>query len=188
MSYTTTSYGTWTNKVNSYSTSPDADVLDYIDGGDADWRQLLEDSGALAQIQDDYRAAIEAALPPSVSLCGNEFIGPRRPDEDEWDGYPVNGTGRLDIAACVGDIDLESIVERNDVITLADIGLHELESKAQNPSSAASRAMKRLGVKPLARVQLGGEGQPVSVYSAAQVREALANRPGRGARTDRAES
>ncbi|MEW1565757.1 hypothetical protein AB0454_22560 [Streptomyces sp. NPDC093509] len=185
MSYTTTtSYGTWCNLVNQYSTSPDSDVLDYINGGDNDWQQLLEASGALDAIKSDYRAAIQAALPAGVSLCGDEFIGPAHPDDDEWDGYPVDDLGSVDIAACVEDIDLQEIVERNEVITLEEIGRFKLGSKAQNPSSAASQAMRRLGVKPIARCQIDGEGQVIAVFRAAEVDKALASRPGRGKRTD----
>lgn len=173
---TTTDYGTWCNTVNHSSTSPDSDVVDYIGGGDKEWRQLLEASGALDTIQLEYREAIDAALPPSVSLCGDEFIGPYEPEDDEWNGYPVDEDGALDIKACVEDIDLAPIVERNDIITLEDIGRFELKSTAKNPSSAASQAMKRLGIRPLARCQIDGEGQAVSVYNAVQVREALAGR------------
>lgn len=185
MSYTTTtSYGTWCNQVNEYSTSPDADVIDAIGGGDTDWQQLLEASGALATIQSQYRDAIEAALPPGVSLCGDEFIGPAYPDDDEWDGYPVDDMGSIDIKACVEDIDLQPIIECNDITTLEEIGRYTLKSTAKNPASAASQAMKRLGVKPIARCQIDGEGQARAVYNAAQVRDALASRPGRGKRVD----
>jgi hypothetical protein len=185
MTYTTTtSYGTWCNQVNTYSTSPDADVTDFIGGGDYEWRTLMEESGALDAMQRAYRAAIEAALPDSVSLCGDEFIGPAYPEDDEWDGYPTDDYGSLDIKACVEDISLDSILEANDIVTLTDIGRFELKSKAKNPASAASQAMRRLGIKPLARVQIDGEGQPIAVYNAQKVRTALAARPGRGKRTD----
>lgn len=184
MSYTTTSYGTWCNQVSAYSTSPEQDIEDYIGGGDAQWRELLEASGALEQIHTDFRNAVEAALPPGVSLCGDEFIGPAYPDDDEWDGYPTDEHGGLDIKACLEDISLEEIVKRNDIVTLEEIGRFRLQSKAKNVASAASQAMKRLGVKPLARVQIDGEGQPVSVYNEETVRKALASRPGRGKRTD----
>ncbi|GAA4823978.1 hypothetical protein [Streptomyces ziwulingensis] len=181
---TTTSYGTWCNQVAPYSTSPDDDVTGYISGGDNDWQQLLDASGALEQIRSEYRDAINAALPDSVNLCGDEFIGPHQPDDGEWDGYPTEEDGGLDIKACVEGIDLEPILRRNDIVTLADIGRFNLGSKAKNPSSAASQAMRRLGIKPIARVQIDGEGQPIAVYNAAEVDKALAARPGRGTRTD----
>ncbi|MET8696852.1 hypothetical protein ABZV65_30430 [Streptomyces bauhiniae] len=114
MGITNTSYGTWCNQVDTYSTSPDNDVLAVINGGSSDWRELLESSGALAQIKRDYRAAIDAVLPADISLCGDEFIGPWQPGAGEFDGYPVNEHGALDFAAMVEDIDLEAIIARHD--------------------------------------------------------------------------
>ncbi|GAA2770483.1 hypothetical protein [Streptomyces showdoensis] len=184
---TTTSYGTWTNRVNNYSTSPDADVLDYINGGDSDWQELLEASGALSRIQSEYRDAIEAVLPPGISLCGDEFIGPWQPAEDEFDGYPVDELDNLDFAAMVQEIDLASIVDRNEPLTLEDIGRDELKSTAKEPAKAASKAMSRLQVKPAYGYHPHpGSGRPQALYRAEDVRTALATRPGQGARTDKA--
>jgi len=114
MSNITTSYGTWCNRVNTYSTSPDAEVLGVINGGDADWRERLETTGALDAMKAAYRTAIDAALPPSISLCGNEFIGPAHPDDDEFDGYPTDEAGFLDFKTMLADIDLNAIVEKYD--------------------------------------------------------------------------
>jgi hypothetical protein len=185
MSYTTTtSYGTWCNRVSPYSTSPDSDVLDYINGGDDDWRTLIEESGALARIQSEYRDAIDAALPPGVSLSGDEFIGPAYPEDDEFDGYPTDDSGSLDFKAMFEDIDLGPIVERNDPLTLDAIGRWELKSKAANPAKAAAAAMSRLGLKPFTYHPHPESGRPQALYTAGEVREALAARPGRGTRTD----
>ncbi|MFF0629784.1 hypothetical protein [Streptomyces sp. NPDC004296] len=189
MSYTTTtSYGTWCNQVAPYSTSPDADVLDYINGGDSDWQQLLEASGALDQIQREYRDAINAALPDSISLCGDEFIGPAYPEDDEFDGYPRDEIGRLDFKAMVEDINLGEIVERNEPLTAEEIGRWELKSEAKDPAKSASRTMQRLGVKPFHYRQHPESGRPQALYRAGEVRAAIAERPGRGARTDLAEA
>ncbi|MCP9209591.1 hypothetical protein [Streptomyces cucumeris] len=114
---TTTTYGTWCNRVNEYSVSPDVDVIDYINGGDSDWQELLEKSGALAQIQSEYRQAIQDALPPSISLCGDEFIGPAYPKDGEFDDYPVDEEGGLNLKALIEGIDLEEILNRNDPAT-----------------------------------------------------------------------
>lgn len=185
MSYTTTtSYGTWCNRVSPYSTSPDADVLDYINGGDNDWQTLLDASGALRQIQAEYREAINAALPDSVSLCGDEFIGPAYPDDDEFAGYPVDDDGVLDFKAMVEGIDLAPIVDRNDLLTLETIGREELKSQAKQPAKVAAAAMSRLGVKPFAYHPHPKSGRPQALYRAGDVREAVAKRPGRGTRTD----
>lgn len=179
---TTTSYGTWCNRVNTFSTSPDADVLDYINGGDDDWRQLLEDSGALDTIKREYRQAIEDALPQSVSLCGDEFIGPAEAEAGEFDGYATDEDGFLDFAALVGDIDLGPIVDRNDPLTLEAIGRWELKSQAKDPARVASSTMARLGVKPFTYLPRAGSGRPVALYRAGDVRTALTARPGRGRR------
>lgn len=186
MSYTTTTgYGTWCNSVHQYSTSPDADVLDYINGGDSDWRDLLEKSGALEKIQIEYRKAIDEVLPPSISLCGDEFIGPAYPEDDEFDGYPADEYGGLDLKAMIEDIDLEPIVERNDPMTLEEIGRWVLESTAKDPGKAASRAMSRLGVKAFNYQPHPGSGRPQAIYLKGEVQAALAARPGRGTRTDK---
>lgn len=183
-STTTTSYGTWCNQVSPYSTSPDSDLDDYVGGGDSAWLERLEKSGALEEMRSDYRHAINAALPDSISLCGDEFIGPAYPDDDEFDGYPTDDAGALDLKACVEDISLEEIVEANDPITLEEIGRWEMESKAQNPAKAASAAMSRAGLKPYTYLPHPESGRPQAIYLKGAVKEALANRPGRGKRTD----
>lgn len=181
---TTTSYGTWCNRVNTYSTSPESDVLDYINGGDNAWQELLEKSGALEEIQLEYRQAIDAVLPPSISLCGDEFIGPADPEDNEFDGYLTGEYGDLDFKAMVEDIDLGPIVERNEPLTLEDIGRWEMKSTAKDPAKAASKAMSRLGVKPFTYHPHPKSSRPQALYRAGDVREALAKRPGRGKRTD----
>lgn len=183
MSDTTTSYGTWCNRVNQYSTSPESDVLDYINGGDNAWQELLDASGLLKKIQSEYRDAINDALPPSVSLSGDEFIGPYQPDEGEFDGYPTDEDGFLDIEAVCRDIDLGPIVERNEPVTLEHIGRWILQSKAANPAKVASAAMSRLGLKPFTYVP-SESGRPQAIYLESDVTAALAKRPGRGKRTD----
>jgi hypothetical protein len=183
-STTTTSYGTWCNRVAQYSTSPDSDVEDYIGGGDSAWIERLMESGALDEIKRAFRDAINAALPPSVSLCGDEFIGPAYPDDDEFEGYPTDEDGFLDFEAMVADISLEEIVDANDPLTLEEIGESVLESKAQNPAKAASAAMSRAGLKPYTYLPHPESGRPQAIYLKGAVTKALANRPGRGTRTD----
>lgn len=170
---------TW-SRVMRGSVSPEGDIEDYITGGPPEWRELMRASGALDVLTAAYRRAIEDALPASVSLDGTQFVGPAQPDDDEWDGYCVDEGGELDIEEIVQGVDLAEIAEEHDVITLGEVGRDILRSRAKNPSSAASRAMLRAGVRPMARVQIGGEGQPQSVYWAVEVARALAARPGRG--------
>lgn len=187
---TTTSYGTWCNQVSPYSTSPDADVLDYINGGDSDWQELLEASGALALIQSEYRDAINAALPDSVSLCGDEFIGPAYPEDGEFDGYPQDEDGALDLKAIIEglELDLGDLFWRHTLYTLDAIGRELLESKAKDPAKVAAAAMSRLGLKPFAYRPHPDSGRPQAWYRVGDVRDALAARPGQGARTDKAGS
>lgn len=115
---TTTTYGTWTNCVNTYSTSPEADIIDYITGGDADWRDRMESTGALDAIAAEYRRAIDVALPFEIALCGTEFIGPAYPDAEDqaaWRDYPRDESGCLDFRAAIEEIDLAAIIEKHDV-------------------------------------------------------------------------
>lgn len=103
---TTTSYGTWNNRVEHYSANLATTVVealgDYGDDYDVD------------ALTAAYRDAINAALPDSVTLAGDEFIGPHRPDADEWDGYPTDEHGQLDIKAIVDGVDFWEIAEKHD--------------------------------------------------------------------------
>ena len=113
---TTTSYGTWCNRVAPFNSDVASSVADAVSGGDADWHDRMEAAGAFDAIEIEYRCAIDAALPPEISLCGEEFIGPAY-DEDcgDWSDYPHTEIGDLDYAAIVEGIDLMAIVERHDV-------------------------------------------------------------------------
>ena len=104
---TTTNYGSWTNLGDHYNISVEATVADYLNGGDSDWRERVETSGAFERMVADYRQAINDALPEGVWLTGNEFIGPYYEADQNWDG-------ELDIEAVIEDIDLAPIVERHD--------------------------------------------------------------------------
>jgi hypothetical protein len=111
---TTTSYGTWYN-VTSHNLTPGADLLDAINGGDSDWQERMAKSGALERIETEWRQAIESALPIGVSLCGEEFIGPAYEADRDFEGFPIDEDGRLDLTAIVESIDLMAIVEKRDV-------------------------------------------------------------------------
>lgn len=107
-------YGSWSARVSTYSTGPDADVDSIVTGGPPEWRELLATSGALAQMKAEYRNAINAALPGDIALCGDEFVGPAHPEPGEFDGYPLDENGGLDFAAIVAEIEVSEIVERHD--------------------------------------------------------------------------
>ncbi|MGW2181282.1 hypothetical protein ACWCXX_24915 [Streptomyces sp. NPDC001732] len=180
----TTRYGTWSSLIDTHATGPDVEVLDYV-GGEPEWRDLLEKSGALDAIKRAYRTAIDNALPADVALCGDEFIGPREPEDGEFDGYPVDEYGHLDIAACVEGIDLEEIVDHYEPLTLEEIGCDELKSTAKQPAKAAAVVMGRLKVKAFYHGPNPDSGRLQSYYLAGEVRAALAARPGSGNRTPR---
>ncbi len=110
----TTTYGHWTTIVDSTTSTLEQAVLEFVSGADHDWITALKNSGALDRIIEDYREAINKALPPGVALSGDEFIGPFEYDPAEWAGYPVTETGDLDIAAIVAGVDLSAIVARHD--------------------------------------------------------------------------
>ncbi|MFJ3839497.1 hypothetical protein ACIPY6_28875 [Streptomyces sp. NPDC090054] len=180
---TTTTYGTWCNLVNGFETSPEQGLNSYL--GDQDPDEYDMDSIHLA-----YRRAIDAALPPSVSLCGDEFIGPAHPDGDEWDGYPTDDEfGDLDIKAIVEGVDFDpaDVFYRYSLYTLEHIGRWVLESKAKNPAKAAAAAVSKLGLKAFAYRPHPDSGRPQAWYRAGDVKDALAARPGQGARTGRHE-
>lgn len=102
---TTTDYGTWANHGDSTNVSVEASIADALSGGEADWRERVEESGAAARIAADWRAAINAALPDGITLAGNRFYGPYddRPDVDI-----------VDIVAVVAGVDLDAIIDRHD--------------------------------------------------------------------------
>lgn len=111
---TTTSYGTWNNHGDRSNLTVEATVTDFINGGDSEWRERCEKSGAFDAMVDDYRQAIADALPDGVSIAGNDFYGPYYAADKDFDGYPVDEDGDLDIAAIIADIDLGEIVDRHD--------------------------------------------------------------------------
>ncbi|MGW9371217.1 hypothetical protein ACWGVR_14540 [Streptomyces xanthophaeus] len=178
---TTTDYGTWCNLVNGSETSPETSLNDYLGAEDPDGYDM-------ESIHLAYREAIDAALPPSISLCGDIFIGPAFPDDGEFDGYPADEvTGELDIKAIIEGIglDLGDLFERHELYTLEHIGRWVLESKAQDPGRVARATVSRLGLKAHVYRPHPDSGRPQAWYRAGDVRDALAARPGQGARTDK---
>jgi hypothetical protein len=105
---TTTSYGTWENRVDRYRTTVKQSVVEAFGAEGTEGFDL-------DAIVTEYREAINRALPRGVALVGDEFIGPRHPEPGAFDGYPVDDSGSLDIKAIVDDIDLWEIVKRHAV-------------------------------------------------------------------------
>lgn len=100
----TTTYGTWNRCVDGHSLTVEQSIGDYLynyPGIDAE------------AVSVAYRAAINAALPDSVQLAGDQFYGPAGFEvvDFEGDGYPVDEDGGLDINAVVAGVDFDAIVE-----------------------------------------------------------------------------
>ncbi|MFJ4902941.1 hypothetical protein [Streptomyces sp. NPDC088727] len=107
---TTTSYGTWCNHGDKDNNTMTATILDAINGGDSDWQKRMESSGALERIEDDYRDAINEALPDGVSLVGSDFYGPAYEADYSW-----GDADAPDMKEIIQGIDLQKIIERHDV-------------------------------------------------------------------------
>lgn len=108
MAITTTTYGTWCNRVDPDSLTVEQTVTEAFgsegyDGFDID------------AIVREYRSAINDALPDSVTLSGDEFIGPYNDEDCHFDGYPTTETGALDIKEIVDGVDLWKIINRHGV-------------------------------------------------------------------------
>lgn len=129
----TTDYGTWYNHTHSELTV-ETDVANYVGGGDPEWVTQVTEGGYLDDMVAAFRAQINAALPSSVSLCGNDFYGPYYAENCDFDGCPTDEHGSLDITAIINDIDLAPIVERYDpdlvnqdaTLTVGTSGWHTL--------------------------------------------------------------
>lgn len=105
----TTGYGSWYNHTG-YNLSPEADIADYMNGGGSDWCERMDESGATEAIADDYRAAVDKALPEGIYLSGDEFIGLHHTDPDYTDEI-----AEFDIRAAIEGIDLGSIIQKHDI-------------------------------------------------------------------------
>lgn len=103
----TTEYGTWCPKVDRLSATLAQSVSDAFgtEGSDGyDFHAIVE----------EYREAINEALPDNVSLSGDIFYGPYYPEDQDFEGYPKDKFGALDIKQIVEDIDLWEIIQRNE--------------------------------------------------------------------------
>lgn len=103
---TTTSYGTWNNRVEPYALTVEQTVIEAIGDHAEDF-----DLDAIAA---DYRDAINDALPDGVSLNGDEFYGPYSRDDANFDGYALDEDDRLDIKAIVDGIDFWEIAAKHE--------------------------------------------------------------------------
>jgi hypothetical protein len=92
---TTTSYGTWNNRVDSYSLTVEQSVVEAFGAeGPAGYD--------LDAIISGYRTAINNALPEGIVLAGDEFYGPHPIDVD------------VDLKEIIEAIDLWAIIEQHE--------------------------------------------------------------------------
>ena len=127
----TTSYGTWNNRIDAYALTVEQSVVEAL--GD------FADEYDVEALADAWRQAINEALPSGVALTGDEFIGPWEAGDD-FDGYPTDEFGGLDIAAIVQSIDLWKIAERYDLTTTsytAEVGEENAQWLAGNDGPTA---------------------------------------------------
>ncbi|MFI6496931.1 hypothetical protein [Nonomuraea typhae] len=104
---TTTSYGTWNNRVDPYAANFETSIYEAL--GD------YADTYDLDAIEAEYRSAINDALPSSVSLCGSDFIGPYDAEDADFEGYPIDEDGRLDVKAIAEGIDFWAIAAKHEL-------------------------------------------------------------------------
>lgn len=104
---TTTSYGVWKDRVEDADSTVERTVINAL----ADGMCGETDTAAIVAA---YRDAVNAALPASVELRGEEFFGPAGFEvvDFESDGYPVDEDGGLDIDALVRAVDFWGLVKQ----------------------------------------------------------------------------
>lgn len=169
---TTTNYGSWYN-VQGHELTAAATVAAVA--GDA------HDDYDLDAVESDYLTAIQEALPPGVYVNGLEFIGPYYDDDKHFDGYPADEDGDLDLTAIVESVDIMEILERHELVDI-----DEATWRLGYGSAASTRkALARWGVAAAETRPHPESNRPQHRYNWAEVKEARAARPGRGARTDR---
>lgn len=100
----TAQYGSWAARVNHAGMTVEQGITDALD----DWNPSEETLDAVCAA---YRGAINAALPDSVVLCGNEFYGPAVPEDGEFADYPADEDGRLDLNTIVALVDFWELAE-----------------------------------------------------------------------------
>lgn len=110
MSTATTDFGTWVNVDPMNATLRDnvlAALAEHVGDYDVD------------AIETEYRHAINVALPPGVTLNGDDFYAPYYDVDRHFDGYPLDEHGALDLRAIVDGVnaDFWTIAHRHDRTT-----------------------------------------------------------------------
>lgn len=99
---TNTVYGTWATYTRDALT-PEATLEDALVNAESEWRERITETGTFEKMAEDYREAINDALPEGIALIGEQFYGPYR------------GPG------AAKDEDFESITEAIDAIDVQKI-------------------------------------------------------------------
>ncbi|MGQ4513679.1 hypothetical protein [Streptomyces sp. DW26H14] len=177
---TTTSYGTWCNRVDQYSTSVEHSVAEAFGSFGADDYDF-------DGIVRAYRDAINAALPDSVTLAGDEFIGPAYDADCDWTGYPTTEVpdgledeyeGGLDIAAIIEGVDLNTIMERHELWDASRVA-QELGYTSRSAAGTARKRLSQWGVKAHTHRPSEASSRVQAYYLSGDVMDARATHPER---------
>lgn len=162
----TTTYGSWLNHASELTVDHtiQAAVGEYANDYD------------LNAVKDDYVTAVNAALPDGVFLVGDEFHGPYRDEDADFDGYNLAEDGRLDIKTIVADVDLYAIVEANELWTIDRVA-EELGFQGASANGTARKTLSRWGVERHDMVDHPDSGRPQARYMAGAVKAAQAAAP-----------
>jgi len=104
--HTNTVYGTWATYTRDALT-PEATLEDALINAESEWRERIEETGAFEKMAEDYRDAINNALPDGVTLSGEQFYGPAYIKDYTWQE-------ELDIAEIINSIDVQKIIDTHD--------------------------------------------------------------------------
>ncbi|WP_258047454.1 hypothetical protein [Streptomyces sp. SM13] len=162
----TTPYGTWYNKAGELT------VGNSVLGAVGDF----EDEFDMDAIESDYRDAIEEALPDGVFLSGQEFTGPYYEADQDFDGYPQDDNGQLDIPAIIASVDLMAIVQKHELWTIDQVA-DELGFKGASAKGTARKTLSRWGVERHDMVDHPESGRPQARFKATEVKAAKAAAP-----------
>jgi hypothetical protein len=164
---TNTGFGSWYNHQGHELTIQQSVIValgDYGDDYDVD------------AITRDWRAAINEALPDTVTLSGDEFYGPAHDTDRDWEGD-------LDITSVIEAVDFWALAARHELWTIDQVA-EELGYTTATAEAAARKKLSAWGVKAAVHKPNPRSGRVQAYYSAQQVKAAKAARPGQGNRGD----
>lgn len=185
---TNTSYGTWCNTVDRHASNPGTTIVESLGS--------YGDEYDVDGIEAAYRDAINEALPDSVALAGDEFIGPAYDKDCDWTGYPTSEVpegmedqyeGGLDIKAIIDSVDLWEIIPRFELWTIAQVA-QELGYTSKSAAGTARKRLSEWGVKAHTHRPNEESGRVQAYYLAGEVMDAKAAHRSREKRSGKAAS